>query len=84
MDVHHLVEMANQIGTFYSVEPDRAQALQDTASHIRRFWDPRMRSALYGHLDQHSGEGIDPFVVEAITLHRTEVEPATPKEQARR
>jgi formate dehydrogenase subunit delta len=78
MDAHHLVEMANQIGSFYAAEPDRQQALLDTATHLRRFWDPRMRSTLYQHLDQHGGEGLDAFVTEAVQVHRKMLEPAAP------
>lgn len=76
MDVHHLAEMANQIGRFYAADPDRTQALLDTASHIRRSWDPRMRRALYQHIDQHHGEGLDPFAAEAVRVHRQMLEPA--------
>jgi formate dehydrogenase subunit delta len=79
MDVHHLVDMANQIGKFYCVEPDRSQALLDTANHLRRYWDPRMREALYTHIDQHAGIGLDPFVAETIRVHRTLIEPARGK-----
>lgn len=46
MDIHHLVKMANQIGQFFEAEPDETQAVTDVASHIKRFWDPRMRKAI--------------------------------------
>ena len=46
MDVNNLIRMANQIGEFFESMPDREQAMQDIASHIRRFWDPRMRHAM--------------------------------------
>ena len=52
-----LVMMANQIGRFYApqklVEPVAA-----IATHIRKFWDPRMRAAIVAHLDQ-GGAGLD-------------------------
>jgi formate dehydrogenase subunit delta len=79
MDVHHLVDMANQIGKFYSVEPDHSQALLDTANHLRRSWDPRMREALYAHVDQHGGAGLDPFLAETVRVHRTLLEPSRKK-----
>lgn len=79
MDVHHLVEMANQIGEFYRVEPDRSTAMLDTANHLRRSWDPRMREALYAHVDQHAGAGLDPFLAETVRVHRTLLEPARRK-----
>ena len=82
MDVHHLAEMANQIGQFYVAEPDRKQALLDTATHIRRFWDPRMRRALLEHLDTPGAAGLDAFVTEAVRTHRTILEPAPPPAKA--
>jgi formate dehydrogenase subunit delta len=35
------------------------------ADHIRKFWDPRMRKAIFAHLDA-GGAGLDPNVLEAI------------------
>jgi formate dehydrogenase subunit delta len=61
-----LVMMANQIGRFYApqrqVEPATA-----IATHIRKFWDPRMREAIVAHLDQ-GGEGLDVMVRRAVSL----------------
>jgi formate dehydrogenase subunit delta len=37
----------------------------DIAEHIRKFWDPRMRSAIFAHLDA-GGSGLDPDVRDAI------------------
>ncbi|HUD85586.1 MAG TPA: formate dehydrogenase subunit delta [Xanthobacteraceae bacterium] len=59
-----LVYMANQIGKFFaSQEADRAIA--GTAEHIRKFWDPRMRAAIFAHLEA-GGAGLDPKVRQAI------------------
>ena len=35
------------------------------ANHIRKFWDPRMREAIFAYMDA-GGEGIDPPVREAL------------------
>lgn len=69
MRVESLVRMANQIGGFFEAMPDRAQALEDTAQHLRKFWEPRMRRALLAHVDE-GGEGLSPLLLEAIRLHR--------------
>jgi hypothetical protein len=37
-----LVYMANQIGRFFAHCPE-ARAVADTADHLRKYWDPRMR-----------------------------------------
>lgn len=78
MDVHHLVEMANQIGQFYAAESDQKKAMLNTATHLRRSWDPRMRQALLTHLDDAAGAGLDPFVVESIRTNRTLFQPKSP------
>lgn len=70
MDIHHLIKMANQIGTFFQSEPDRAAALDGIAGHIKRFWDPRMRRELLAWMDQHAGEGLSELVAEAILTRR--------------
>ncbi|MEK0428053.1 MAG: NAD-dependent formate dehydrogenase delta subunit [Pseudomonadota bacterium] len=70
MDVNNLITMANQIGTFFDSMPDRQQAVQDIAEHIRRFWDPRMRRAILDSLDQHNDEGLSDIVREALSTHR--------------
>jgi formate dehydrogenase subunit delta len=66
-----LVMMANQIGTFFESQgPD--QAVNGTADHIRKFWEPRMRKAIFAHLDA-GGEGLAPNVRAAIeTLRKAE------------
>ena len=66
MNVEHLVSMANQIGRYYEAYPDRAEALKSAATHVRRYWDPRMRTALLHHMDAENGEGLDAFMAEAV------------------
>jgi len=44
MSLDKLVYMANQIGKFFATQgPEQAAA--GTADHIKKFWDPRMRSS---------------------------------------
>lgn len=69
MNIEHLVKMANQIGQFFEAEPDQAQAASDVATHMKRFWDPRMRQAIVAHVGK-GGEGLMPFVQQAINTHR--------------
>lgn len=59
-----LIYMANQIGTFFKSQGP-AVAVSGTAEHIKKFWDPRMRSAIFAHLDK-GGAGLNPEVREAI------------------
>jgi len=70
MNAHKLVKMANGIAAFFEAEPDRAVALDGIASHLERFWDPRMRRELLRWQDDHAGEGLRDSVRDAIATHR--------------
>ncbi len=59
-----LVYMANQIGKFFKAQGDE-NVVKGVSEHIKKFWDPRMRSKIYEHLDQ-GGAGLDPHVKTAI------------------
>jgi formate dehydrogenase subunit delta len=64
----NLIRMANQIGAFFEAMPNREQAVQDIAAHIRRNWDPRMRLALLQHIDSSGGVELSPMVRDACLL----------------
>ena len=64
MSADRLIYMANQIGRFFQSQ-GHDKAVSGTAEHIRKFWDPRMRRAIFAHLDA-GGAGLDPNVREAI------------------
>ncbi|MBP0597881.1 formate dehydrogenase subunit delta [Herbaspirillum sp. LeCh32-8] len=74
MNTEHLIKMANQIGSFFSTMPDHEQAVADLASHLKRFWEPRMRKAFVAHIEQTQGEGLDPIVLEAVSKHLQKLE----------
>lgn len=65
-----LIRTANQIGSFFEAMPDRAEALEGIALHIRKFWEPRMRRELLAHVDGGGGAGLSAMVAEAIVQHR--------------
>lgn len=78
MHIENLAKMANQIGEFFEAMPDRDEAMADIASHIKRFWEPRMRRTLLAHVDNTGGEGLDPIVLETVARHRDMLEVAQP------
>jgi formate dehydrogenase subunit delta len=64
MSPDRLIYMANQIGKFFASQgPDKA--VPGITEHIKKFWDPRMRSAILRHLDA-GGAGLDPDVRDAV------------------
>lgn len=70
MNNDNLIRMVNRIGTFFAAMPDREEAMRDLAQHVRRFWEPRMRTQLFAHIDAHQGEGVDALVIDALQRHR--------------
>ncbi|MET0208990.1 MAG: formate dehydrogenase subunit delta [Burkholderiaceae bacterium] len=70
MDGDNLVRMANRIGDFFEAMPDRAEALEGIATHLKKFWEPRMRRRFLALLDG-GAEAMKPIVREAATTHRS-------------
>jgi formate dehydrogenase subunit delta len=66
MELENLVHMANRIGEFFAAMPDRDEAREGIATHIRRYWEPRMRKALLDRLDEAREAGLQELVVEAV------------------
>jgi formate dehydrogenase subunit delta len=66
MQPDKLVRMANQIATFFLSQPE-AERASGVATHINKFWEPRMRRAFLDHIDA-GGEGLLPLVIEASKL----------------
>jgi formate dehydrogenase subunit delta len=64
MSPDRLIYMANQIGKFFQSQ-GHDKAVPGIAEHIRKFWDPRMRSAITAHVEA-GGAGLDPDVRSAV------------------
>ena len=75
MNATQLIKMANQIGAFFASQPDPVQARAEYAQHLRRQWDPQMRTALYAHLDASAGEGLSEFALQVLRDLRGQIEP---------
>jgi formate dehydrogenase subunit delta len=82
MSPDKLVMMANQIGTFFASQGGE-KVTAGIADHIKQFWDPRMRAAIFAYV-REGGQGLRPDVRIAVeTLaretQRTAREPAPPR-----
>lgn len=62
-DGSKIIRMANQIATFFTSQPE-AERVKGVATHINKFWEPRMRREFFDIVD-HGGEGLMPLVIEA-------------------
>ncbi|HJU27844.1 MAG TPA: formate dehydrogenase subunit delta [Candidatus Binataceae bacterium] len=65
MEIHRLAKMANEIGGFFAQIPDRAESINSIATHLRNFWEPRMRRQIIEYA-RAGGPELNPLVREAI------------------
>ncbi len=63
--------MANQIGKFFAHQ-DEEKAIAVIADHLEKFWDPRMRKAILGYVEE-GGIGLDLAVLKAIEMLKPRV-----------
>lgn len=70
MQTDQLARMANQIGSFFEAMPDRQEALEGAARHIRSFWAPPMRRGLLEQLDGPHGDALSSFIADVVRTHR--------------
>lgn len=82
MNINTLITMLNQMGAFFVSQPNPKQAEHDLAEHIRLFWEPRMRSAIFDFLAQYpdgkhppSGAELMPIVLAALKHHQERLQP---------
>ena len=74
MDIENLIRMANRIGDFFDAMPDHDEALAGIATHIRRFWEPRMRRELLAHFAQQPDDARLKLIVrKALAVQRAEL-----------
>ncbi|MFJ2991075.1 formate dehydrogenase subunit delta [Pandoraea sp. NPDC087047] len=76
MDGNNLVRMANRIADFFESLPDREEALNEVATHLHKFWDPRMRAQILALADTPAADEMHPLVCEALARHRDRLMPA--------
>ena len=75
MDIDNLVHMANQIGEFFSAFPDREEALSGIATHIHKFWEPRMRVLILDGVTNNTLPELMPLVLEALQKNADSLRP---------
>ncbi len=69
MEIERLAYMANQIARAF--EPQgHDSAVDQTATHINKFWDPRMRRQFFEMIDAGGDHGFSPLVIEAAKTIR--------------
>jgi formate dehydrogenase subunit delta len=68
MNIDHLIKMANEITAFWEGEAGPEAAAKEVASHLRRFWEPRMRAQMVTYYEQRQGAGLSDVARRAVEL----------------
>jgi formate dehydrogenase subunit delta len=71
MNIERLVTMANQIGAFFNSQGTRDEAVTAIAGHLKRFWEPRMLSAIFKYVEGGDGELQENVAAAVRSLQKT-------------
>ena len=64
--IDKLVRMANQIGDFFVVMPEK-EAAEGAASHLKKYWTPKMIDEIVAH-KSGGATGLNPTASRAVAL----------------
>jgi formate dehydrogenase subunit delta len=73
MHIDQLVRMANDIGAFFGAGASLDEAARNIHAHLKRFWDPRMRTQIVAHYRQ-GGVGLSEQARAAVALLAAEAD----------
>ena len=68
MNIDHLIKMANEISSFWEGELGGDKAANDVATHLRRYWEPRMRAQMIQYFEERHGAGLSDVARQAVAL----------------
>jgi formate dehydrogenase subunit delta len=68
VNIDLLIKMANEIGDFFGGTTEPEAAARDVATHIRRYWEPRMRAQMLQYYEQRQGAGLTDLARNAVGL----------------
>ena len=66
MNIDHLIKMANEITAFWSGEVGEEAAPKEVATHLRRYWEPRMRAQMITYYHERQGSGLNDIAKAAV------------------
>ena len=78
MNIDHMIKMANEITSFWEGEAGPDKAAVEVASHLRRFWEPRMRAQMISYFEERQGAGLSDVAKAAIALLARQAKAAAP------
>jgi formate dehydrogenase subunit delta len=67
MKIDPLIKMANEISAFFQSEDDHEHASHLVATHLRRYWEPRMRKEIIAY-QATGGAGLNEIALRGVEL----------------
>lgn len=74
MDNGKMVHRANEIAAYFNAYP-QARAEDGVETHIRKFWEPRIRAQLVRYAES-GGKGLHPLVMKAAQALKADISQA--------
>ena len=68
MNIDLLIKMANQITSFWEGEVGEDAAATEVATHLRKYWEPRMRAQMITYCEERQGAGLNDVAKKAVEL----------------
>ena len=68
MNIDHLIKMANEITAFWQGEVGEEKAPNEVATHLKRYWEPRMRKQMLAYYEQRHGAGLNDIALKAVGI----------------
>jgi formate dehydrogenase subunit delta len=68
MNIDLLIKMANEISDFFAGTTDADAAARDVATHLKRYWEPRMRAQMLKYYEERQGAGLSDIAKAAVAL----------------
>jgi formate dehydrogenase subunit delta len=68
MNIDLLIKMANQITDFWEGETGEEGAVTQVATHLRRYWEPRMRAQIVEYYEARQGAGLNDVAKKAVAV----------------
>jgi formate dehydrogenase subunit delta len=78
MNIDLLIKMANEITAFWEGEVGSEKAPGEVATHLKRYWEPRMRAQMIGYFEQRQGAGLNDVAKAAVALLASQAKAAPP------
>jgi formate dehydrogenase subunit delta len=82
MNIDLLIKMANQITDFWDGEAGHEVAVKEVATHLRRYWEPRMRAQIITYYQERQGAGLNDIAKQAVELLADQAAQAKPASAA--